>query len=81
VLEAAFSAMIGSHVILLNRRLNGVAFEVCDTHCVSVDDCDLAVAEKEDVACVLQNRRNVGSDEKLAVSETDNDRADPGEQR
>jgi hypothetical protein len=66
--------MIGSHVMPLNRRLHGIAFEVDDSHRVAIDDRDLAVAEKEDVACVLQDRWNVRRDEELAIAETDHDR-------
>ena len=58
----------------LDRRLNRVAFEIGDAHRVFVDDGDLAVAEEKDVACVLQNRRNIRSDEELAIAETDYDR-------
>src|ERR1051325_10526546 len=36
----------------LNRRLHRIAFEVCHAHGVAIDDRDLAVAEKEDVARV-----------------------------
>jgi hypothetical protein len=32
----------------------------------------IAISEKENVACVLKNRWNVGSDKKLAIAETDN---------
>src|SRR6185369_5563507 len=43
----------------LNRRLHRIAFEVCHAHRVTIDDRDLAVAEKKDVTRVLQNRWNV----------------------
>src|ERR1044071_3672071 len=55
----------------LNRRLHGVSFEVCHAHGISIDECDLAVAEKEDVARVLQNRWNVRRDEEFAIAESD----------
>jgi hypothetical protein len=58
----------------LDRRLDRVAFKVGNTHRVFRDDRDLAVAEEKDVACVMQNRRNVGGDEKFAIAETDYDR-------
>src|SRR6185503_20047870 len=58
----------------LNRRLHRVAFEIDYANGVLVDDRDLAVAEKENVACVLKNRWNVRSDEELAIAKTDNHR-------
>ncbi len=58
----------------LNRRLHRVAFEVDNANGVLVDDRDFAVSEKENVACVLKNRRNVRSYEELAIAETDNHR-------
>src|SRR5215213_210630 len=58
----------------LDRRLHGVAFEISDAHGVLVDDCDFTVAEEEDVARVLENRRNVRGNKKLAVTKTDDDR-------
>ena len=42
-----------------------------------VKNRDLAVAEKENVTRVLQDRRNVGRDKKLAVAEADDDRRAP----
>jgi hypothetical protein len=38
----------------LDRRLDGVAFKVGNTNRIFVDDRDLAVAEEEDVARVLE---------------------------
>src|ERR1044072_4394157 len=57
----------------LNRRLHRVAFEIGDANGVFVNDGNLAVAEEKDVSCVLENRWNIRSDEKLAVAKTDND--------
>ena len=74
MLEAAFLRHDRIPGDPLDRRLHGVAFEVGDAHGVFVDDRDLAVAEKEDVARVLKNWRNVGRDEELAIAETDHDR-------
>ena len=50
----------------LDRGLDRIAFEVGYANGVSVDDGHLAVAEKKDVARVLQNWRNIRSDKKLA---------------
>src|ERR1044071_8028796 len=58
----------------LDRRLHRVALEVYDPNGVAIDDRDFAVAEKEDVARVLQDRGNVRRDEELAVAKTDHDR-------
>ena len=73
-LKPPFSAMIGSQVMRWIDGCTELPSKSSDAHCVSVDDRDLAVAEKEDVARVLQNRWNVRSDEKLAIAETDHDR-------
>ncbi len=61
----------------LDRGLDRVRFEVSHAHGVFIDDGHLAVAEKEDVARVLQDRRNVGRDKKLAIAQTDDHRAVP----
>src|SRR6266404_7834973 len=57
----------------LDHRLHRVGFEVCYTHRILVDNGHLAVTEKKDVARVLQNRRDVGGNKKLAVSKANND--------
>ena len=43
----------------LNRRLYRVAFEIDHANGVLVNDCQFAVTEKEDVARVLKNWRNI----------------------
>src|SRR5215510_8306306 len=58
----------------LDRWLHRVAFEVDNANGVLVDDRDLAVAEKENVARVLENRWYVRGDKELAIAEADNHR-------
>ena len=55
-------------------RLDDVAVKIRDADRIFRQDRDLAVAEKENVARVLQDRRDVGRDKKFAVAQTDDDR-------
>src|SRR5207247_9672405 len=70
MLEAALFGHDGVPRDPLNRRLNRIPVEIRDAHGVFCEDRDLAIAQEKDVARVLQNRRNIRSDKKLAVSET-----------
>src|SRR5215211_3914658 len=58
----------------LDRGLHGVAFKIGDANSVFVDDRDLAVAEEENVSCVLKNWWNIRGNEKFAVAQTDHNR-------
>ncbi len=55
-------------------RLDDVAVEIGDAHRIFRQNRDLAFAEEKHVARMLQDRRNVGRDKKLAVAQTDHDR-------
>jgi hypothetical protein len=57
----------------LGVRLDGVALEVRHAHRVLGEHGQLAVAEEEDVARVLEDGGHVGGDEVLAVAEADDD--------
>ena len=54
----------------LDVRRHRVALEVGDRHTISREDCHLAVAQKEDVARVVKNRRYIGSDEVFVLAES-----------
>ena len=47
---------------------------VGELHAGAGDHRHLLVGEEDDVACVAQNRRNIGSNEKLLISQPDDDR-------
>ena len=74
MLEAAFFRHDGIPGNPLDRRLDRISFEVSNTNGVPREDGHLAVAEEEDVAGVLQNRRNIGSNKKFAIAQTNYNR-------
>ncbi len=55
-------------------RLNDVSVKIGNANRLFREDRNLAVAEKKDVARMLQNWRNIGRDKKFTVAQTDNDR-------
>ena len=57
----------------LDCRLHRICFKVCYAHCLFVNNGHFAIAQKKDVARVLQYRGNVGSNKKLAVAQPDDD--------
>src|SRR6266699_3281203 len=57
----------------LNRRLDRIALEISYAHRVFREHGDFTVAEKKDVARMLQDGRNIRGDKKLAISEADDD--------
>src|SRR3982751_4362399 len=58
----------------LDCGFDRVAFEVGNAHSVFGKNRHLAIAEKKDIARVLENGWDIRSDEELAVTQTNHDR-------
>ena len=63
---------VPSYALLL--RLDDVAVKIGHTNRILCEHCNFSVAEKENIAGVLKNRRNIGRDKKFAIAESDDDR-------
>ena len=74
MLEPAFLRhdRVPRYALLLG--LDHVAVKISDADRIFCQHRDLAVAEEENVSRVLQDRRDVGRDEELAVAKTDHHR-------
>src|SRR5690348_15187012 len=59
VLEAALFRHDRVPGNVLHLALDGTAFEVSELHALRGDDSEIAIAEEEQVARVIENRRNV----------------------
>ena len=72
--EAALFRLDGVPGNTLSFRLDLVAVKVCDPDGVLGHDGNFAVAKKENVARVLENRGHVGSNKEFPVADADNHR-------
>src|SRR5581483_9127489 len=75
--EMLVAALFGHNGVPQNMRdlaAHRAAVEIGQMHAFGSDDRDIAVVQKDHVARVAENRRNVGSDKEFIVSETDYNR-------
>src|ERR1700746_3606421 len=74
MLEAAFFRHDRVPGNVLYLAYDWLAVEIAQAHALGSDDCEVAIGEEKQVACVVKDRGYVGGNEILIFPKTDNRR-------
>ncbi len=77
VVVATLLGPLGVPIDVQDFAVDGLAFDGLDHRTAGIDDDQLAVFDDEKVAGVMEDRRDVGCEERLVLAEADDERAHP----